>query len=160
MDMIAPMPQTVVATGRLPPNWAAFAEAVAAGDTPEAAAKSLGFAEPKRTAALLMRAPEVRKALVEATKAFLEGEASILAMDVVREILEDRDPKAKAVRAKMAVAILDRSAPAKAPASPGSKPLHELTVEELMAEASRLRTLPPGPQMRDITPGREGPSGT
>ena len=158
--MVLAMTQTVVATGRLPPNWAAFAEAVACGDTPEAAAKALGFASPKRTAALLMRAPEVRKALVESTKAFIEGDASLLAMDVVREILADRDPKAKAVRAKMAVAILDRAAPAKAPPAPGSKPAHELTLEELMAEAARLRNLAPGPQMRDITPGREGPADT
>jgi len=148
----APQPLT------LPPNWAAFAEAVAIGDKPEDAARALGYAEPKRTAAMLMRSPDVRKALVEATKAFLEGDAALLAMDVVREILEDRDPKAKAVRAKMAVAILDRSAPAKAPPAPGDKPLHEMSASELEALAARLRSSAGGPQMRDITPRRGEPS--
>ena len=142
----------------LPPSWAAFAEAVAAGDKPEDAARALGYPDPKRTAALLMRAPDVQKALVEATTAFLKGDAALLAMDVVREILEDRDPKAKAVRAKMAVAILDRSAPAKAPPAPGDKPLHEMSASELEALAARLRSSAGGPQMRDITPGRGEPS--
>lgn len=150
------MSQALVVT-ELPPNWAAFVDAVAGGADPEATAKSLGYAQPKHTSALLLRHPTVRKALAASAQAWLQWRGGQLAREVVEEIMTDRDPKAKAVRAKMAMAILDRVEPPKEEKGASDKPLGEMKMSELMAEAARLRGSSPLPdQMRDVTPGRTG----
>jgi len=141
----------------LPPHWAAFADAVAGGQTPEEAAKALNLpGDPKRTAAALMRHPSVRQALTEASNAELMSSGLHLAWGVVREILSDRCPKAKAVRAKLAIAVIDRAQPPKEKAlHSGDKPIGEMTMAELEQYVRDQRSsVPPGPDMRNITPGR------
>lgn len=91
----------------LPPNWAAFVESVAVGMSPTEAAKRLGFERPASMASALMQLPDVRMALVAATEARLEGVLAPLAAQVAEEILLD-DGAPKAVRAKLALGILDR----------------------------------------------------
>lgn len=153
------MPKDVAVVSELPPNWAVWVDAVVTGTDPVEAARSVGWREPKTTAGILLRHPTVRKALVTAAQVKLEWRGTQLALEVVEEIMTDRDPKAKAVRAKMAIALLDRIKPT-ADQKPGTeKPIGEMTVDELRQYVAEQRgSAPRPPQMRDVTPGRGDPS--
>lgn len=151
------MSATALVVTELPPNWAVFVEAVAGGTDPTEAAKTQGYADPKRTGALLLRHPTVRKALIAASQAKLEWRGAQLAWEVIEEIMTDRAPQAKAVRAKMAMALLDRIQPPKEERPADDKPLGELTLTQLRAEVDRLRGSSPLPgEMRDVTPKATG----
>lgn len=134
----------------LPDGWTRFVTEVASGVDPTDAAKALGFPNAAAIASELLRRPDVRKALAQAAEAMLECEAVPLALGVVREILTDRDPKARAVRAKLAVAVLDRTKPKedKPPADPAQMDATQL--EQLVAQLQGLGVRPG--QMLDITP--------
>jgi len=138
----------------LPANWALFVDCLIARQAPEDAAKACGYDEPKRAGTLLMRHPTVRKALVAATQARLEGEAAPLALQVIMQVLGD--PAAPgAVKAKLALGVLDRIQPPKDERPTGDKPLGDLTLAELADEAARLRgSSPRPPEMRDVTPDK------
>ena len=92
-------------TSELPANWAAFVDGISAGLDPIEAARGAGIANPEREAGSLLRHPLVRNALVEASHAKLQTRGVQLAWDVIEEIMTDRAPQAKAVRAKMAIAL-------------------------------------------------------
>src|SRR5689334_6483950 len=94
----------------LPSNWAVFVERVTLGDDPALAAKVLGYENPKQAAVALLRHPQVRKALATAAEARLEGVSVPLALDTIDEILRDQSAP-KAVRAKLALGVLDRVRP-------------------------------------------------
>lgn len=142
----------------LPANWARFIDSVLIGTNPADAARALGFSNPAMAAAELLRTPQVRKALVAAGAARLECEGLPLALDVVNEILTDRDPKARAVRAKLAVAVLDRvlgkpeKEQAPNPADMSRDQLHQLVAQ---LQASGVR---PG-EMLNVTPEPKGDAG-
>ncbi len=148
----------VPTVSELPPQWGVFVDAVATGADPVETAKALNLANPKRSAALLMRHPKVRAALVEASQAKLYTRGVQLAWDVIEEIMTDRCPKAKAVRGKMAIALLDRiDGPAAKDKgfSPGRRPIGEMTLEELEQEVQAARSARPlASDMRDVTPGQ------
>lgn len=137
----------------LPPNWALFVEQLTLGADPTSAAELLGYENPKRVAVALLKHPQVRKALASAAEARLEGVSVPLALDTIDEILADKEAP-KAVRAKLALGVLDRVRPkGEAPGGAGGKSLADMTpreLEQLVAQlgASGLR---PG-EMRDVTP--------
>lgn len=138
----------------LPPNWATFVDQVTLGAKPTEAAKLLGYATPRETAAALLRHPQVRKALAVAVEARLEGVAVPLALETIEEILADQTAP-KAVRAKLAVAVLNRSQPKNDQPAPGGKPLADMTPRELEQLVAQLGESGARPgEMRDITPGK------
>jgi hypothetical protein len=135
----------------LPDGWTRFVTDVAEGMDPADAAKALGFPNPAAVAAELLRRPDVRKALAQTTEAMLECEAVPLALGVVREILTDRDPKARAVRAKLAIAVLDRTKSKDEKAPPADPAQMDATqLEQLVAQLQGLGVRPG--QMLNITP--------
>lgn len=143
-------------------GMAVFCHHVLQGVDPAEAAQLAGYARPAETAAALIRHPQVRKALAEGAAAMLECELVPLSLKVAREILNDDNPKAVAVRAKLVLGVLDRAAKnAKAADDPARK-LAELSTDELAqlvargmaAEAQEARTI-------DVTPHvarSEGPA--
>jgi hypothetical protein len=142
----------VVSLAALPPSWPAFVDQVALGATPHAAAAALGYASPALTSARLMRLPQIRKALVQAVQGRLEGEAGPLAIQAVLDVLSDPEAPG-AVKAKLALGVLDRIKPAPEDRERADKPLAQLTLAELTSEVERLRQSgQPGAQMRDVTP--------
>lgn len=158
--MLRTMTTPALTVTELPPNWALFVEGVVAGGSPADVAKSLNYAQPTPTSALLLRHPQVRKALVQATQARLEGEAGPLAVKVIMEVLSDDNAPA-AVKAKLALGVMDRIQPPKDERPASDKPLSSMTVSELAEEVARLRSqagilehahigIEP---MRDVTPG-------
>lgn len=144
----------------LPANWAAFVELVAIGNqSPDAAAAQLGFENPRRVGAALLRHPQVRKALASAALARLEGVSLPLALDTVDEILKDQTAP-KAVRAKLALGIVDRLIKKEggdAAAGGGGKPLADMSLRELDQLVTQLKANGPLPgEMRDVTPDKSG----
>lgn len=136
----------------LPTNWAAWVDAVTLGDDPVDAAKALGYANPRQVAAALLRMPNVRKALVAASEAYLVSRAAPLAMRVVEEILADKTAPAS-VRGKMAIAVLDRIRDKDEKALGAGKTIGDMTVSELEAHVRKLEDLKGGAlEMRDVTP--------
>jgi hypothetical protein len=97
--------------------------------------------------------------LTEGTAARIECELVPLSLKVARDILEDTNPKAVAVRAKLAVAMLDRAAKNAQAETDPAKELAKMSLDELAnlvakgreAAALEARTL-------DVTP-RYPPSG-
>jgi hypothetical protein len=135
----------------LAPNWGLFVEQIALGTSPTEAAKSLGWTDPGRTAAALLSMPLVRKALVAATEARLESRAAPMAAQVIEEILSDPDAP-KAVRAKLAIAVLDRIRADKPKPNEGGAPDRAMNTEDLAALVERLETALLIPAPRDVTP--------
>lgn len=153
---MANRPSARLVIADLPASWPIFVDALVNGAKPRKAAAMAGFTDTAHTAPLLMRHPTVRKALVAATQARLEGEAAPLALRTVLEVLSDPEAPG-AVRAKLALGVLDRIQPPKDDRAAADKPLHELTVSELAALAEQLRSAsPPAPQMRNVTPDAKG----
>lgn len=134
----------------LPSNWATFVDQVLLGAEPADAAKLCGYASPRAASLALMRHPQVRKALATAAETRLECEAVPLALDVVAEILKDRDPKARAVRAKLAIAVLDRVRSKEDKAGVVGKDLSNMTLRELEQFIAQVGARPG--EMRDVTP--------
>lgn len=138
----------------LPADWATFVDRVALGSDPTDVAAALGYEGPKRAAADLMRHPQVRKALLEATEARLEGVLLPLALDAATAILQDTDAP-KAVRAKLALGIIDRvrkkpdKDQAVNPSDLGKDQLQQLVAQ---LQASGIR---PG-EMLNVTPKSKG----
>lgn len=92
-----------------PADWRAFVDAVAVGGDPLQACAALGYADPAQAAAALLTLPEVRQGLVAATEARLEAIIGPLAARTVERILmDDTGDVTHAVKAKLAVAMLDR----------------------------------------------------
>jgi hypothetical protein len=117
----------------------AFCARLLEGTPPTRAATLAGYDDPKAAAAVLLRHPQVRKALTEGTAARIECELVPLSLKVARDILEDTNPKAVAVRAKLAVAMLDRAAKnAQAEADP-AKELAKMSLDELAALVAKGR---------------------
>lgn len=143
----------------LPSNWAAFVDRLILGDAPADAAALCGYASPKAAAAALVRHPQVRKALATAAEARLECEAVPLALDAVAEILKDQDPKRSAVRAKLALGVLDRVRSKEERESLGGKSLADMSPRELEQLVTQLGQsgVRPG-EMRDVTPDKPSPN--
>lgn len=100
--------------------------------------------------------PLVRKALVAAAEARLEGVAAPLALKVVEEILQDADAP-KAVKAKLALGVLDRVRGKDEKGQAGHKTLQDMTVAELASHVRRLEELQAGEaNLLDVTPGKQG----
>lgn len=120
----------------------------------EAAAIECGYASPKATATALLRHPMVRKALITATQSRLEGEAGPLAVQTIIDVLNDEKAPG-AVKAKLALGVLDRIQAPKEDRGLKDKPLSELTPDELRQVIAEMRDSPPAqPQMRDVTPDK------
>lgn len=94
-----------------------------------------------------------------AAEARLECEAVPLALDAVSELLQDRDPKARAVRAKLAVAILDRTREKADPRESSTLSLADMSMRQLEQLVTQLGAsgILPG-QMRDVTPDITDPA--
>lgn len=132
-----------------------FCAELLAGHSPGSAAILAGYPEPEAAALVLMRHPSVRKALAEGAAAMIQCELVPLSLRVTRDILEDTNPKAVAVRAKLAIAVLDRAAkdteareeadPARALAKMTNDQLAELVAKGLEAQAQEAHTI-------DVTP--------
>jgi hypothetical protein len=88
---------------------AMFCEHVLAGHDPEKAARLAGYKSPAATARALLSHPQVRRALREGAEGFLLADLAPVALSVMRDILTDQNPRAVAVRAKLAVAVYDRA---------------------------------------------------
>lgn len=136
----------------LPPNWAVFVEYVALGANPTSAALDLGYENPRAASIALLRHPQVRKALASAAEARLQGVSVPLALDTIDEILRDTTAP-KAVRAKLALGVLDRVRPKGEQAPAGGKSLGDMTPRELEQLVAQLQEsgVRPG-EMRDVTP--------
>jgi phage terminase small subunit len=130
-------------------GMARFVGRLLEGDSPTQAARVAGYAEPTNTGAALIRHPLVRKALADAAAAQIECELVPLSLKVAREILEDTEPKAVAVRAKLALGLLDRAAknrqtdedPSKALSKMSNDELAALVAKGLAAEAQEAQTI-------------------
>jgi hypothetical protein len=142
---------------------ALFCTHIIAGQEPEAAARLAGYANAKSTAAALVAHPQVRKALREGAEGLLLSELVPVSLRVMRDLLTDADPKAAAVRGKLAVAIYDRAT--RGPGGegdPAARALAQLTTEQLAdlvargvaAEAQEARTINVTPR---VTPAGGGP---
>ena len=140
----------------LPPQWALFVDRVTLGHDPTDAAALAGYEDSRRAAATLMRHPTVRMALVQAAQARLEGRALPMALDTIESILGD-ETAPRAVRAKLAVAVLDRALAAKGgpqdQASKGGKALQDMTLDELAQVVRSLESAQElASQTLDVTP--------
>lgn len=139
---------------------AIFCQHVIAGQDPEAAARLAGYANPKTTARALVAHPQIRRALREGAEGFLLSDLAPASLRVMRDLLADTDPKAAAVRGKLAVAIYDRATrgsagdqldPARALAQLTTEQLAELVARGAAAEAQEARTIDVTPR---VTPAR------
>ena len=136
-----------------------FCEHVLAGHDPEKAARLAGYKSPGPTSRALLSHPQVRRALREGAEGFLLSDLAPVSLRVMRDILTDTNPRAVAVRAKLAVAVYDRATRTGEAADPAAARLAQLTTDELAelvakgmaAEAQEARTI-------DVTP-RETPAG-
>lgn len=134
-------------------GMAVFCSAVLAGASPGEAARKAGYSDPAVTGQVLIRHPQVRKALAEGAAAMIECELVPLSLKVARDILKDTEPKAVAVRAKLALGLLDRAAknaagsedPAQALTKLSTEQLAALVAKGMAAEAAEARTV-------DVTP--------
>jgi hypothetical protein len=119
---------------------AVFCDHLIAGDLPEIAARLAGYEEPRRAAQALLAHPQVRKTLADAATGVLLSELVPLSLRVIRQVLEDNNPKAAGHRAKLAVAVYDRAvghyALPGADGDPGQA-LAQLTTEQLAALVTR-----------------------
>ena len=130
------------------------------GGEPAEAARLLNYSNPKQAAVELLRHPQVRKALVAGAEARLEGRSLPMALDTVEEILADKSAP-KAVRAKLALGIIDRVRPKADKAPDAGKPVGDMSQRELEQLVAQLQAsgVRPG-QMLDITPERKGDDDT
>lgn len=134
-------------------GMAKFCDLVLRGTPPAEAAALAGYARPAETAAALVRHPNVRKALAEGAAAMLECELVPLSLKVARAILEDTEPKAVAVRAKLALGLLDRAAKTQAQADDPAQELAKLTTDQLAQLVARgLAAQEREAQTLDVTP--------
>jgi hypothetical protein len=144
----------------LPPQWAVFVDRVTLGMEPADAAALAGYEDSRRAAATLMRHPTVRMALVTAAQARLEGRALPMALDTIESILGD-ETAPRAVRAKLAVAVLDRALSAKGgtqdQGAKGGKALQDMTLDELAQVVRSLESAQElASQTLDVTPRMKG----
>ena len=144
----------------LPPQWALFVDRVTLGHDPTDAAALAGYDDSRRAAATLMRHPTIRMALVAAAQARLEGTALPAALDTIEEILADKTAP-KAVRAKLALGVLDRALAAKGGAqdqgAKGGKALQDMTLDELAQVVRSLESAQElASQTLDVTPHIKG----
>lgn len=147
------MQSQAVAAIELAEAWATMIHHMIDGATPADAAALAGFAQPAQVARVLVRDPRFRKALADAAQARIECDLLPLSLKVSRDILTDTNPKAVAVRAKLALGIMDRAAKDRAKEEDPTAELHKLSAEQLAqlvakgieAEAAEARTV-------DVTP--------
>lgn len=142
----------------VPERVALFCQYLLAGSDPPDAAKLAGYKNPRTTSRALLSHPQVRRALREGAEGFLLADLTPIALRIMRDILTDTNPRAVAVRAKLAVAVYDRATRASDAADPAAARLAQLTTEQLAelvargaaAEAQERATI-------DVTP-RETPA--
>ena len=144
----------------LPPQWAVFVDRVTLGMDPGDAAALAGYEDSRRAAATLMRHPAIRKALVTAAQARLEGKALPMALDTIESILADVTAP-RAVRAKLALGVLDRAMVARndrsGEAAKEGKSLQDMTLDELAQVVRSLESAQElASQTLDVTPHIKG----
>ena len=146
----------ITAPQTFPPAWRYFIEQVSLGKSPGEAAAEAGFKDPRAAATELLGLPAVRLALETSGEARLMGVSVPLALDCIDEILRDKTAP-KAVKAKLALGIVDRvirKRDAAAPTVPGDgKALQDMSVTELQNLVVQLggQGVVVG-EMRDVTP--------
>jgi hypothetical protein len=92
--------------------------------------------------------------LAAAAEARLQSEAVPLALQAIEEILRDEATPA-AVKAKLALGVLDRARPPEDKKPDAGKSLNDMTISELESFATRLAASTPGQgEMLNVTPDK------
>ncbi len=112
---------------------------VTIGCTPTEAARAAGYAEPKQEAYRLTRLPHVQTAVREERERLVTCDLANVALRTIREIMEDKQAsssaRVSAARTAFEVAgMFER----KGGDIGSSKPLHDMTAEELEIAIRRL----------------------
>lgn len=115
---------------KLTTKQAKFVKYVLRGMPQGEAAEAAEYAHPAVDASRLMRLPHVRDALHEARTAEIEGDLSVLAMDTIRALMDQRTPAA--TRYKAATWVLGQAGHREAgQLNREDVPLEDMTPEQL-----------------------------
>jgi hypothetical protein len=130
-----------------------------AGADPVDAARRVGYSNPKLTARALVAHPQVRKALRAGAEILLLSEVTPQALQVMKRVLQDENPRSLGHRAKLAIAVYDRATRDKAGPDPAVDALAQLTTQQLAELVARgMAADAQAAQTIDVTP-RETPPG-